>query len=116
VMVQEALDAADELKKENISAAVIDMHTIKPIDRELIVKYAQKTGAFVTCENHQVVNFLGSAVAEVLAEEHPALMKRVGVQDEFGEVGKLDYLKERYGLTAANIADNARAVLKQKKQ
>jgi len=116
VMVQEALDAADELEKEGVSAVVIDMHTVKPIDRDLIVKYAKKTGAFVTCENHQIVNFLGSAVAEVLAEEHPALMKRVGVQDEFGEVGKLDYLKERYGLTAANIADNARAVLKQKKQ
>ncbi|MGC9312580.1 MAG: transketolase family protein [Sediminispirochaetaceae bacterium] len=114
VMVPEALAAAAELEKEGISAAVIDMHTVKPIDRELIVEYARKTGAFVTCENHQVVNFLGSAVAEVLAEDHPALLGRIGIQDEFGQVGTLDFLKKDYGLTAADIAAKAREVLKKK--
>lgn len=114
VMVPEAIKAAEELEKEGISAAVIDMHTVKPIDRKLIVEYARKTGAFVTCENHQVVNFLGSAVAEVLAEDHPALLGRIGIQDEFGQVGTLDYLKQDYGLTAADIAAKAREVLKKK--
>ncbi|MDY7028225.1 MAG: transketolase family protein, partial [Spirochaetota bacterium] len=75
---------------------------------------ARKTGAFVTCENHQVVNFLGSAVAEVLAEEHPAFLGRIGIQDEFGQVGTLDFLKKDYGLTAADIAAKAREVLKKK--
>jgi len=115
VMVPEALKAAEELEKEGISAAVIDMHTVKPVDRELIVKYARKTGAFVTCENHQVVNFLGSAVAEVLAEEYPALLGRIGIQDEFGQVGTLEFLKKDYGLTAEDIAAEAREVLKKKK-
>ena len=114
VMVPEAIKAAEELEKEGISAAVIDMHTVKPIDRKLIAEYARKTGAFVTCENHQVVNFLGSAVAEVLAEDHPALLGRIGIQDEFGQVGTLDYLKQDYGLTAADIAAKAREVLKKK--
>lgn len=116
VMVPEALKAAEELAKEGIDAAVIDMHTIKPVDRDLVVKYARKTGAFVTCENHQVVNFLGSAVAEVLAEEQPALLGRIGVQDEFGEVGDLEYLMERYGLTAKHIAAKAREIFSKKKE
>jgi len=114
VMVPEALKAAEELSEEGIDAAVIDMHTIKPIDRDLIVEYARKTGAFVSCENHQVVNFLGSAVAEVLVEEHPALLGRIGVQDEFGEVGDLPYLMERYGLKAKHIAAKAREIFSKK--
>lgn len=116
VMVPEALEAAQQLEKEGISAAVIDMHTIKPIDRELVLRYAEKTGAVVTCENHQVVNFLGSAVAEVLVEEKPVPMARVGVQDEFGEVGTLEYLMERYGLTAASIVDYAKKTLAKKNE
>jgi transketolase len=115
VLVPEALAAAEELAKEGIEAAVIDMHTVKPIDRELIVEYARKTGAIVTCENHQIVNYLGSAVAETLAEEQPALLSRVGVNEEFGEVGTLDYLKERFGMTAAHIADRARTLLEKKR-
>jgi transketolase len=114
VMVPEALEAAQRLEKEGISAAVIDMHTVKPVDRELVSSYAEKTGAIVTCENHQVVNFLASAVAEVLVEEKPVPMLRVGVQDEFGEVGTLDYLKQRYGLTAENIVEKAKAVIEKK--
>ncbi len=115
LMVPQALEAAKELEKSGISAAVIDMHTIKPIDRDLIVQYAKKTGAFVTCENHQVVNFLGSAVAEVLAEEHPALLRRIGIQDEFGEVATQEYLMERFGLTSPNIVKAAQEVVARKK-
>ncbi len=116
VMVPEALKAAEILSKEGIEASVIDMHTVKPIDRDLVVEYARKTGAVVTCENHQVVNFLGSAVAEILAEESPALLGRIGVQDEFGEVGTLEYLMERYGLTAKHIANKARSIFSKKKE
>ncbi len=111
VMVPEALKAAEHLAEDGVSAAVIDMHTIKPIDDELVLKVAEKTGAIVTCENHQIVNGLGSAVAEVLSENRPTLMKRVGVNDEFGEVGTLDYLKRRFGLTAETIHRQAMALL-----
>ncbi len=116
VMVPEALAAADLLRAKGISAAVIDMHTIKPIDRELILEYAEKTGAIVTCENHQVSSGLGSAVSEVLSEELPVPMRRIGVQDLFGEVGSLEYLMERYGLTAASIVAAAEAVLANKRE
>ncbi len=111
VMVPEALEAAALLEKDGVSTAVIDMHTVKPIDAELVLRYAEKTGAIVTCENHQIYNGLGSAVAEVLAEHKPTLMKRVGVNDEFGEVGPLDYLKGRFGMTAENIYKNATELL-----
>jgi transketolase len=114
VMVPQALEAAEELAREGISAAVIDMHTVKPIDRELVARYAESTGALVTCENHQVTGYLASAVAEVLVETAPVAAERVGVQDEFGEVGPVDYLAERYGLTAATIAEKARAALARK--
>ena len=116
VMVPEALKAAEALEKEGISVAVLDIHTVKPIDRELIVEYARKTGAFVTCENHQVVNYLGSAVAEVISEESPTLLGRVGVQDEFGQVGTLDFLKAAYGLNSVNIVEKAREVLQKKRK
>ncbi|MGD1992476.1 MAG: transketolase family protein [Anaerolineae bacterium] len=114
VMVPEALRAAEMLAQDGVSAAVIDMHTVKPIDAELVLEYAQRTGAIVTCENHQIANGLGSAVAEVLAEHRPTLMRRVGVKDEFGEVGPLDYLKERFGLTAGDIHRQATALLSDK--
>ena len=113
VMVGEALKAADALAEDGISAAVIDMHTLKPLDADLVIEYAKKTGAIVTCENHQIFNGLGSAVAEVLAESYPTRMKRVGVQDEFGEVGTIDYLKERFGLTADVIVEKAKALLEE---
>ncbi len=115
VLVPEAVRAAGILADRGIKAAVIDMHTIKPIDKDLIVKYAEKTGAVVTCENHQIVNGLGSAVAEVLIENKPVPMKRIGVNEEFGEVGTLDYLKERFGFTAEKIAENIEIFLKTKK-
>ncbi|MCK9639960.1 MAG: transketolase family protein [Prolixibacteraceae bacterium] len=115
IMVNEALAAQEQLEKEGISAAVIDMHTIKPIDTELVSRYAKKTGAIITCENHQVINGLGSAVAETLSENNPTLMKRIGINDEFGEVGTQDYLQERFLLTAENITNSAKELLNKKK-
>lgn len=115
VMVKEALKAADLLAQEGIAAAVVDMHTIKPIDRALVLQLAKTCGAIVTCENHQITNGLGSAVAEVLAEELPTPMLRVGVKDLFGEVGSVDYLKERFGLTADVICKHAKQAINFKK-
>ena len=115
VMVEQALLAAESLKADGISAAVVDMHTIKPIDRDLIVSAAQKTGAIVTAEEHNVIGGLGSAVGEVLCETVPVPMLRVGVEDQFGRSGKVPPLMERYGLTAANIAAKAKAAIAMKK-
>lgn len=111
IMVNEALKASELLKEEGISAAVIDMHTIKPIDTDLVLQYAKKTNAIITCENHQVINGLGSAVAEVLSENYPTRLKRIGVNDEFGEVGTQEYLQERFRLTAGHIVEEARKLL-----
>jgi transketolase len=114
IMVNESLKARVLLEQDGISAVVIDMHTIKPIDSELILTYAKKTEAIITCENHQIVNGLGSAVAEVLSENYPILMKRIGINDEFGEVGTQEFLQERYQLTAENIVNSAKELLKKK--
>ena len=112
--VAEAMKAADCLAEQGIEATVLDMFTIKPIDREAIVKYAKRTGAIVTAENHQVAGGLGSAVAEVLAEECPTPMERVGVKDEFGEVGPQDYLMERFKLTKPYIVEAVKNVIARK--
>jgi transketolase len=90
------------------------MFTIKPIDRDAVIKAAIETGAIVTAENHNIINGLGSAVAEVLAENRPTPMARVGVEDMFGEVGPVDYLAERFGLTAEHIIKKAESVLQRK--
>ncbi|MFU1795766.1 transketolase family protein [Paenibacillus azoreducens] len=111
IMVAEALQTADILAKEGIGAAVIDMFTIKPIDRDLIIKYAARTGAIVTIENHNCINGLGSAVAEVLAEHAPTRLKRIGIDEQFGRVGTSDYLKEYYGLTKEHIARKTKELL-----
>jgi transketolase len=108
IPVSECLEAARLLDVDGISAAVVDFHTIKPIDRETILRFAKKTGLVVTCENHQIVNGLGSAVAEVLGEELPTRMLRIGVDERFGEVGSVDYLKKAFGLDAATIHGRAR--------
>lgn len=110
IMVAEALMAADLLEAEGVTATVIDMFSIKPIDTELIVKYAEKTKLVITAENHNVIGGLGSAVAEVLSEHCPVKMKRIGVHEQFGQVGKVDYLKEFYRLTAKHIAEAARSL------
>ena len=115
VMVPEALKAAELLGKQGISAAVIDMHTIKPLDNELVLEYARKTGAVVTCENHQVAGGLGGAVAELLGEELPTPMGRIGSQDRFGQVGTQDFLIREYGMTAEDIAKKAVAVIEKKR-
>ena len=112
--VIEAIKAADMLAAQNIQARVVDMFTIKPIDAACIQDCAVKTGAIVTVENHNIIGGLGSAVAEVLAENIPTPMERVGVQDEFGEVGLQDYLKNRFGLTSEEICKKVRKVLERK--
>ncbi len=114
ILVPEALKAAELLAKEGISAAVIDMHTVKPLDKELVLEYAKKTGAFVVCENHQKACGLCSAVTQLLAEEYPVPVKCVAVEDQFGQVGTLEYLQEVYGLTAENIVKQTKAVLDKK--
>lgn len=111
IMVAESLKAADLLQEQGIEASVIDMFSIKPIDQDLIVKYAEKTKAVVTAENHNVIGGLGSAVAEVLSEHCPTRMRRIGVREQFGQVGKLEYLKEFYKLTAKDIACAAEEVV-----
>ncbi len=102
IMVERALEAAELLKAEGVSASVINMHTWKPIDVEAIKK-AAKTGAIVTCENHNIYGGLGSAVAEVVVRECPVPMQMVGINDEFGQVGKNAYLSEVYHITANDI-------------
>ena len=114
IMVSKAVEAAELLATEGISAAVVNISTIKPLDTELIIAQAQKTGAIVTCEEHNIYGGLGSAVAEVLVENCPVPMARVGVADKFGESGLPDELLEKYGLTAANIAAQAKAVIAKK--
>jgi len=114
IMVAEALNAAHILEKKGISARVIDMFTLKPIDKDVIIVCAKETGAIVTAENHNIINGLGSAVAEVLAENIPTPLERVGVKDIFGEVGPADYLKERFELTSNDIVKKVEKVLKRK--
>ncbi|MBO5244782.1 MAG: transketolase family protein [Selenomonadales bacterium] len=111
IMTAAALEAADMLAEEGISAAVINMSTIKPIDEEAIIAAAQATGAIVTCEEHNIIGGLGSAVAEVLAEKASARLVRVGVKDTFGESGKPADLLKKYGLTAADIAAAAKQAI-----
>lgn len=110
-----ALAAADILAGEGISAEVINIHTVKPLDTELVTASARKTGAVVTAEEHSVIGGLGGAVCEALAASCPVPVLRVGVQDKFGRSGKVPELLEIYGITAENIADNARAAIKLKK-
>lgn len=114
IMVSEALKAADILKNEGIEAEVINIHTLKPIDAEAIVESVKKTNAAVTCEEHNVIGGLGSAVCEAISENHPVIVKRIGVMDTFGESGKPAELLREYGLTAENIAAGAREVLEKK--
>jgi len=110
IMVPEAVKAAASLKGKGVSAAVIDLHTIKPIDTQTITSFAEKCGSIVTAEEHNIMGGMGSAVAEVLAENHPTLMKRVGVMDTFGESGETSELLKKYGLTAAKIEEAASSI------
>lgn len=112
--VAEALEAADLLEKKGVSVRVLDMFTVKPVDREAVVAAARETGAIVTAENHNVVGGLGAAVAEVVCEECPVPMGRIGIQDTFGEVGFTPLLMERFGLTAKDIAEKVEATIAKK--
>ena len=113
--VGEALGAAEVLEKEGIEVEVINLHTIKPLDKEAIISAARKTGAVVTAEVHQVAGGMGSAVAEVLAQNCPVPMEMVGVKDRFGESGRPWELMEKFGLTSKEIAAAIRRTLKRKK-
>ena len=114
-MLHLALEAAEMLEKEGISAAVINIHTIKPLDTELLTKYAEKTGAVVTAEEHSVIGGFGAAVCEALAETCPVPVMRVGVNDMYGRSGKVPELLEIYGLTAQNIYENAKKAIAKKR-
>lgn len=107
IMTAKALDAADTLAKRGIQAEVINVHTIKPLDEEMVIASAKKTGKVVTAEEHSIIGGLGSAVAEVLARQCPTKQAFVGVQDSFGESGSPDDLLEKYGLTAEAIVKAA---------
>jgi len=114
-IVAEALLAADELAKQGVSARVVNMHTIKPLDQAAILAAAQETGAIVTAEEHQVNAGLGGAVAEVVAKRHPVPMEMVAVMDTFGESGTADELMQAYGLQAGDIVAAAQRALSRKK-
>ncbi|MBO5280280.1 MAG: transketolase family protein [Clostridia bacterium] len=112
--VQMALEARDLLAEKGISARVINIHTIKPIDRDILTKAAKETGAILTVEEHSVIGGLGSAVCEVLSEECPVPVMRMGTQDTFGKSGTVPALLEEYGLTPAHVAEKAQALLAKK--
>jgi transketolase len=115
MMVQCAYEAANTLAKEGLSIRVIDMHTIKPIDRELVLQAAQETGCIVTSEEANILGGLGSAVAEVVSEGCPVPVVRHGVNDEFGRSGKAQEVLDAYGLNAQGIAEKVRYALTLKK-
>lgn len=114
LMVYKALQAAEQLAPEGIHAGVINIHTIKPLDRELLIQAAQNTKLIITAEEHNIIGGLGSAVAELLAEECPTPVYRVGVNDQFGMSGPATELLERYGLTASAIVEKAKQGLSKK--
>ena len=115
LMVSMALEAAKTLEAEGISARVSNIHTIKPIDKDILIDAAKTTGAIVTAEEHNIIGGLGSAVAEVIGENCPVPVVRVGVEDKYGHSGKVPPLLEMYGLTPANIVAKAKAAIALKK-
>ena len=115
IMVAEALKAAQQLSSEGISAAVVDMFTVKPLDGETLLALSRKTGAVVTCENHSMIGGLHAAVAALLSEEMPVPVGCVAVKDVFGEVGPIDYLRQRFKLTAEEIVLQAKKTISLKK-
>jgi transketolase len=114
IMTSQALRAAALLAKEGISARVVHIGTIKPLDTDIIVKAARETGAIVTAEEHSVIGGLGSAVAEILSEHHPVPLKRVGIHDRFGTSGKAEELIKYFGLTPDDLVEAAHEVLERK--
>lgn len=112
LMVSEAISAAEELAQEGISAEVINIHTIKPLDTELILKTAQKTGNVLTIEEHSVIGGLGEAVCSTLAGYKVAKVERIGINDEFGHSGSAEALLKQFGLCSSNIVQKAKGLLK----
>lgn len=115
IMVATALQAAEELSKEGMNIRVVDIVTIKPIDKELIIRCAEETGVIVTAENHNIIGGLGSAVAEVTSEYCPVPVLRVGVKDCFGQVGGEQFLREQYGLSVTALVSKCKEAIKVKK-
>jgi transketolase len=114
IMVGLCLEAADQLQQEGIQVAVVDMHTIKPIDQDLIVRLARATGAILTVEEHSIIGGLGSAVCEVVCAECPVPVMRMGLEDVFGQSGSPDELMQHYGLNVAQIMAKTRLLVKKK--
>lgn len=114
LLVKEALDAYEKLKSMNISAEIINIHTIKPIDKDIIINSAKKTGCVVTAEEHSIIGGLGSAVCEVLSENLPTPVIRIGVNDEFGQSGPALELLEHYKLNSDNIVEKALKLVRNK--
>jgi len=110
-MVEKALKAGEMLEKEGISTRIIDISTIKPIDKDIIIKAAKETKKIITAEEHSIIGGLGSAVAEVLSENYPVLLSRIGVEDTFGESGTVDDVLEKYGFTAENIYNRVKKII-----
>src|SRR5699024_9856802 len=112
LMVSAALEAAEMLKKDGVDAEVINIHTIKPLDEDLIVASAKKTGKVVTVEEHSVIGGLGSAVCDCLSEKAPTPVKKIGVNDVYGESGPAAALLHKYGLDAEGVYESVKAFLK----
>lgn len=114
-LVHESLKAAEILENEDINAYIVNIHTIKPLDNELIIDLAKKTDCIITAEDHNVIGGLGGAVAEILSENYPCLIKRIGLQDKYAESGKPDELYKKYGLDAESIAEEVMKSISKKK-
>ncbi|WP_448375046.1 transketolase family protein [Fervidobacterium sp.] len=112
LMVGQAMIATNMLEDEGISVRLLNMHTLKPVDEETIIKAAKETGRIVVAENHSILNGWGSAVCEVVSENYPVPVARIGVRDHFGEVGLTDFLLEKYKMTARDIYESAKRLLK----
>lgn len=108
IMPQEVLEAIELLASDGIDVEYINVHTVKPLDEETLLKSIKKTGCLVTCDNHNVIGGLGSALAEMSARNYPVPIEMIGIQDHFGEVGYLPYLKEKFHMTAKDIASAAK--------
>lgn len=111
LLLPECMDAAATLEKEGMDVSVIELFNIKPINTEMVIEAAKK-GPIVTVDNHSIIGGIGSAVSEVLVEEYPQKLKRLGVKEKFGQVGKADYLKEQYGMTAKDIVSAVKNICK----
>ena len=112
MMVQKALEASKQLEEEGISVRVINMSTIKPIDREIIIKAAKETKGIVTAEEHSIIGGLGDTVASVVCDSVPTIVKKIGINDVFGQSGTPDELLEKYGLTTSNIVNTVKSIIK----